>query len=106
MGSRLPQIRQLLGTRERNSFGAIPCHERRAQQHRSPYLLLDVRGNLFGLESANFQWGVLSPWNWAQSVGNSWRTTIDIGDYWDSMIRVLDNNIGLSPFAGPGGNNK
>jgi len=49
------------------------------------------------------EWGVQSPWNWANAVGNSWRTTNDISDDWNSFIRVLDNNIGLSPYAGPGG---
>jgi len=49
------------------------------------------------------EWGVLDPWNWAKPVGNSWRTTNDIGDSWDSFIRVLDNNIGLAYAAAPGG---
>eukprot|EP01114_Cavostelium_apophysatum_P003218 TRINITY_DN129_c0_g2_i1.p1 TRINITY_DN129_c0_g2~~TRINITY_DN129_c0_g2_i1.p1 ORF type:complete len:411 (+),score=76.18 TRINITY_DN129_c0_g2_i1:2-1234(+) len=49
------------------------------------------------------EWGVDAPWDWAPKVGNSWRTDNDIGDSWDSLIRVLDNQIGLSPFAGPGG---
>ncbi len=35
-------------------------------------------------------------------VGNSWRTTADISPNWDSILRCLDNNIGLARFAGPG----
>ena len=35
-------------------------------------------------------------------VGNSWRTTGDISANWDSMLRCLDNNVGLARFAGPG----
>ena len=35
-------------------------------------------------------------------VGNSWRTTADISYYWDSILRCLDNSIGLARFAGPG----
>ena len=35
-------------------------------------------------------------------VGNSWRTTADIGANWEWMLRCLDNTIGLSRFAGPG----
>ena len=35
-------------------------------------------------------------------VGNSWRTTADIAVYWDSMLRCLDNSVGLARFAGPG----
>ncbi len=33
--------------------------------------------------------GGLGPW--APSTGNSWRTTTDIGDYWELMISNLDN---------------
>jgi len=47
-------------------------------------------------------WGVQDPWLWASSVGNSWRTDEDISDGFDSVIRVLDNQIGLSIYAGPG----
>jgi len=51
------------------------------------------------------EWGVASVWEWGQPIGNCWRTTNDISDDWNSFIRVLDNNIGLSPYAGPGGFN-
>jgi len=49
------------------------------------------------------EWGVNQPWFWASQVGNSWRTDMDIDDNWESFIRVLDDNIGLSIFSGPGG---
>ena len=35
-------------------------------------------------------------------VANSWRTTADIAASWDSILRCLDNTVGLSRFAGPG----
>ena len=35
-------------------------------------------------------------------VGNSWRTTQDIDDSWDGMLRCLDNTVGLSRYAQPG----
>lgn len=41
---------------------------------------------------------VSHPWQ----VGNSWRTTGDISGNWDSMLRCLDNTVGLARFAGPG----
>jgi len=47
--------------------------------------------------------GIQDPWLWGPQVGNSWRTDLDIGDDYDSMLRVLDNNIHLAQFAGPGG---
>ena len=36
-------------------------------------------------------------------VGNSWRTTGDISPTFESFLRCLDNTVGLSRFAGPGG---
>jgi len=46
------------------------------------------------------EWGVESPWLWAEDVGNSWRTDGDISDNWDSLLRCTDNVVGLSRFAG------
>eukprot|EP00891_Asterochloris_glomerata_P004554 jgi/Astpho2/4554/e_gw1.00067.147.1_t len=49
------------------------------------------------------EWGVADPWLWAPKVGNSWRTTGDISPTFESFLRCLDNTVGLSRFAGPGG---
>jgi alpha-galactosidase len=49
------------------------------------------------------EWGVDDPATWAPQVGNSWRTTGDISDSWDSMTSRLDLNEPLWPYAGPGG---
>jgi len=38
------------------------------------------------------EWGVDDPWTWAPKVGNSWRTTGDIGDDFESIY----NNIQLN----------
>lgn len=35
-------------------------------------------------------------------ISNSWRTTGDIAPTWESILRCLDNTVGLSRFAGPG----
>jgi alpha-galactosidase len=56
------------------------------------------------------EWGGSEPWLWAPGVGNLWRTTGDIKDCWDcneswgalGFIHVLDRQVGLHPFAGPG----
>jgi len=48
------------------------------------------------------EWGENSPWNWAQNVGNSWRTTGDISDNWGSMLGIFQKNVTLAPFAKPG----
>jgi alpha-galactosidase len=48
------------------------------------------------------EWGVDNPATWAPAVGNSWRTTGDITDTWESMMTKLDQNAPLYPYAGPG----
>ncbi|CAK8532347.1 unnamed protein product [Lathyrus sativus] len=49
------------------------------------------------------EWGSEDPATWAKSVGNSWRTTGDIKDKWDSMISRADLNNKWASYAGPGG---
>jgi len=49
------------------------------------------------------EWGVKNPWEWAGKLGNLWRTTGDIRDSWQSMTRILDQQVGLYKYAGPGG---
>ena len=40
---------------------------------------------------------------WGSTVGNSWRTTHDIYDNWESMIELADVNAMLADGSGPGG---
>jgi len=49
------------------------------------------------------QWGQEKVATWAKDVGNSWRTTGDISDSWDSMINIIDENDRWYKYAGPGG---
>ncbi|HZR82184.1 MAG TPA: glycoside hydrolase family 27 protein [Candidatus Binatia bacterium] len=57
------------------------------------------------------EWGVSSPWTWARGVGHLWRTTEDILPCWDcttemgglSWPAILDLQVGLAEYAGPGG---
>jgi len=56
------------------------------------------------------EWGTAKPWLWGKAVGgNLWRTTGDIRDQWESkdhhhlgMLDILDLQVGLDSFAGPG----
>jgi alpha-galactosidase len=56
------------------------------------------------------EWGTAKPWLWGAEVGgNLWRTTGDITDKWDGkityssgMLVILDQQVGLESFAGPG----
>jgi alpha-galactosidase len=48
------------------------------------------------------EWGSNKPWEWAGSVGHLWRTTGDISDSWNSMIRIFDLQKDLARYTGPG----
>lgn len=65
------------------------------------------------------EWGSNKPWEWAQDVGHSWRTTGDIGPAfapvpvsydengkrrWKpmSVLEIIDRNEPLRAYAGPG----
>ncbi|KAG6740151.1 hypothetical protein POTOM_057789 [Populus tomentosa] len=49
------------------------------------------------------EWGQEDPATWASNVGNSWRTTGDISDSWDSMTSRADQNDQWASYAAPGG---
>ncbi|CAI9273236.1 unnamed protein product [Lactuca saligna] len=49
------------------------------------------------------EWGQEDPATWAHGVGNSWRTTGDISDNWDSMTSRADENDKWAAYAKPGG---
>ncbi|KAH6800034.1 alpha-galactosidase 1 [Perilla frutescens var. hirtella] len=48
-------------------------------------------------------WGDLHPALWGYTVGNSWRTTNDISDTWESMVSRADQNEVYADYARPGG---
>ncbi|KAK3197908.1 hypothetical protein Dsin_021323 [Dipteronia sinensis] len=49
------------------------------------------------------EWGQEDPATWASSVGNSWRTTGDIEDNWNSITSRADQNDQWASYAAPGG---
>jgi alpha-galactosidase len=49
------------------------------------------------------EWGQDDPWEWAADVGNSWRTTGDIKDKWDSFIEILEKQVPIASSGAPGG---
>ena len=61
------------------------------------------------------EWGTAKPWLWGKGIGNLWRTTGDISDNWslhkkwddgdccqNGMVDILDQQVGLESFSGPG----
>ncbi|KAJ7969431.1 Alpha-galactosidase [Quillaja saponaria] len=49
------------------------------------------------------EWGDMHPALWGARIGNSWRTTSDITDTWDSMLTRADMNERYADLARPGG---
>ncbi|CAA7399095.1 unnamed protein product [Spirodela intermedia] len=49
------------------------------------------------------EWGDLHPALWGFRIGNSWRTTNDINDSWESMVSRADENEVYADYARPGG---
>ena len=50
------------------------------------------------------EWGENKPWLWGRESGAQlWRTTGDISDSWGSMTGILDQQVGLEKYSGPGG---
>ena len=50
------------------------------------------------------QYGMAEVWKWGHAVdANSWRTTGDITDTWESLYSIgFEQQVGLHPYAGPG----
>ncbi len=50
------------------------------------------------------QYGMANVWEWGAFIdANSWRTTGDITDTWDSLYSIgFEQQVGLHPYAGPG----
>jgi len=42
------------------------------------------------------EWGREQPWLWGKRLGQSWRTTDDIGPNWDSLASIINQNSFIS----------
>lgn len=49
------------------------------------------------------EWGVNKPHVWGSEAGNLWRTTVDIGANWASIVGIYEKNSALSQYATKGG---
>lgn len=47
-------------------------------------------------------WGQENVWTWGAAVGNSWRNTGDITGDWNSIMGILDLQVGKETYSGPG----
>ncbi|MFA6813502.1 MAG: glycoside hydrolase family 27 protein [Bacteroidaceae bacterium] len=48
------------------------------------------------------EWGSNKPWKWAPEIGQSWRTTGDITNNFNSVLYILEREADLRQYAGPG----
>lgn len=46
------------------------------------------------------EWGTSQPWEWAEGIGNLWRTTFDIRPCWDCGQKTLSNGVQVENFIG------
>ncbi len=81
------------------------------QDARASYLTMSdaLRATKRPIVFSMCEWGTAKPWLWASAVGNLWRTTGDIWDHFQGkktyslgMMDIVDLQVGLSGFAGPG----
>lgn len=87
------------------SYGGIAPRNPDLAWLKKPYLVMDSalrhvdRDIYFSL----CQYGMGDVWKWGASVGgNSWRTTGDIRDNWQSMSGIGFDQGKCAPYAGPG----
>jgi alpha-galactosidase len=61
-----------------------------------------IRANNSRIFYSLCSWGEENVSTWAAPIGNSWRTTGDISDNWNSFIEIVDQQQGLEKYSGPG----
>jgi len=79
-----------------HSDGTIP-------EHRYPIMRDALNQTKRPIFFSMCEWGVDQPATWASNVGNSWRTTGDISDDWESFTSRIDQNDDWAQYAAPGG---
>jgi alpha-galactosidase len=75
------------------------------EAHQQPYLVMRdaLRAQPRDIVFSLCQYGLKDVWTWGARVGgNSWRTTGDIEDTWESVSRIAKAQDGPAPYAQPG----
>ena len=87
------------------SYGGVVKNDHSLPNLKKPYEVMQAalanvpRDILYSF--CQYGWGEV--WRWGPSLGaNSWRTTGDITDTWNSMANIGFNQVGLEKYAGPG----
>ncbi len=87
------------------SYTDTMSKEQTLAEHQKPYQLMgEILREL--PRDVNFslcQYGEKDVWNWGESVGaNSWRTTWDVEDNWESVVKIGFSQSPYAKAAGPG----
>jgi alpha-galactosidase len=75
------------------------------EAHQTPYLVMRdaLRAQPRDIVFSLCQYGLRDVWTWGAEVGgNSWRTTGDIEDTWESMMGIGGRQDRPAPYGGPG----
>ncbi len=87
------------------SYGNICPNPNTADQFQHPYQIMKraIRRVNRDIHYSLCQYGMGDVWTWGKDVdGNSWRTTGDIDDTWESMSGIGFSQGPCSPYAAPG----
>ena len=87
------------------SYTDTMSKEQTLAEHQRPYQLMGeaLREQPRDIVFSLCQYGMKDVWNWGESVGaNSWRTTWDVEDSWDSVVKIGFSQSPYAFAAGPG----
>jgi hypothetical protein len=87
------------------SYETLMSKQPTLEEHQRPYRLMSaaLRAQPRDIVFSLCQYGLLDVWTWGAEVGgNSWRTTGDIEDTWESVTRIAARQDAAAPYAGPG----
>jgi len=87
------------------SYDRIAGRDTNRTTYVKPYSLMQkaLRAQRRDIVYSLCQYGMKDVWKWGRQVdGQTWRTTEDIEDTWESMSRIGFRQNALYPYAGPG----
>jgi len=87
------------------SYDGIVKEDTTLASYRRPYTLMEeaLRIHKRDIIYSLCQYGMKDVWKWGATVdGQSWRTTEDIEDTWESLSRIGFQQYALYPYAKPG----
>ncbi len=87
------------------SYDEIAGKDTSLEMFQKPYRVMQraLNGQKRDIVYSLCQYGMKDVWTWGNQVGGqSWRTTGDIEDNWESLLQIGFHQNRLAPYAGPG----